>query len=154
MLFYECWAATHPRNSEKFMEIFYFFYFTGCVVNLYLSPRHGVSSLSGWRNCLQTWRVAGNVLNKQSGQKWNGGPTALCLGELVTNFHFKSYNVTKYLKLFVVGCCECGNGHRDSVKCEEFLHYFWNCWFIRSVFIQGLVQLIYRSKFWGLWFLY
>ena len=93
-----CNSSTELREIK---EIFYFC-FTVSLVYLSLSPRHGVSSLSGWRNCLQTWRVAGNVLNIECGQKSNGGPTALCLGELLKDFHFKCYNVTKYFKLF---CC-------------------------------------------------
>jgi hypothetical protein len=30
-----------------------------------MSPQHGASSGCGWRNGLQLWRVAANVLNKQ-----------------------------------------------------------------------------------------
>jgi phage shock protein PspC (stress-responsive transcriptional regulator) len=30
-----------------------------------LSPQHGASSACGWRDCLQLWRVAANILNKQ-----------------------------------------------------------------------------------------
>jgi hypothetical protein len=31
-----------------------------------LSPQHGASSGCGWRNGLQLWRLAANILNKQS----------------------------------------------------------------------------------------
>jgi hypothetical protein len=31
-----------------------------------LSPHHGASSSCGWRNGLQLWRLAANILNKQS----------------------------------------------------------------------------------------
>jgi hypothetical protein len=30
-----------------------------------LSPRHGSSSGCGWRNGIELWKVAANILNKQ-----------------------------------------------------------------------------------------
>jgi hypothetical protein len=36
------------------------------VVMLPLSPRHGASSGCEWRDSLQLWRIAPNILNKQS----------------------------------------------------------------------------------------
>jgi len=45
------------------MDLLYIF-FTDTVVSLSLSLRYGASSTWGWRNGLQTWRVAVNILNK------------------------------------------------------------------------------------------
>jgi hypothetical protein len=53
------------------------------------SPRHGASSGCGWRNGLQIWRVAANILNKQSRTADKGGPPAWGLGEVLTTPHRK-----------------------------------------------------------------
>jgi hypothetical protein len=36
-------------------------------------PQHGASSGCGWRNGLQQWRVAANILNKQPQTNERGG---------------------------------------------------------------------------------
>jgi len=41
------------------------------------------------------WRVAANVLNKQSVQSTMGGPPAWGLGEVLTTPHRKKYHVAK-----------------------------------------------------------
>jgi hypothetical protein len=38
---------------------------TAAMLGGSLSPQHGASSGCGWRNGLQLWRVAANILNKQ-----------------------------------------------------------------------------------------
>ena len=43
-----------------------------------LSPRHGASSVCGWRNGLQYRKVAVNKLNNKPGQPTRGGPPACC----------------------------------------------------------------------------
>jgi len=83
-------------NPEKFMELLRIFLFTDSVVSLFLSPPHWASWRCGWRNGLRTWRVAASILNKESGQKSNGGPAALCLGKGLTN---------SQLKCFTMGWC-------------------------------------------------
>jgi hypothetical protein len=42
-----------------------------------LSPQHGASSGCGWRNSLQLWRAAANILNKQprtNDKGWSSSP--------------------------------------------------------------------------------
>jgi hypothetical protein len=41
-----------------------------------LSPQHGASSGCGWRNGLQIWRLAANILNKQSWTDNKGWPSS------------------------------------------------------------------------------
>jgi len=48
------------------MDLFLIFLLTDFVVCMSLSPRHDTSSRGGWRNGLQTWSVAANILNEQS----------------------------------------------------------------------------------------
>ena len=50
------------------------------VISGSLSPRHGASSGCGWRNGLQIWRVAANILNKQSQTADKGWPSSLGVG--------------------------------------------------------------------------
>ena len=45
-----------------------------------LSPRHRASSGCGWRNGLLTWRVAANILNKQSRAADKGWSFSLGVG--------------------------------------------------------------------------
>jgi hypothetical protein len=40
-----------------------------------LSPQHGMSSGCRWRDGLQLWKVAANIMNKQQ-QTTRGGPPA------------------------------------------------------------------------------
>ena len=50
------------------------------VISGSLSPQHGASSGCGWRNCLQIWRVAANVLNNQSRTADKGWSSRLGVG--------------------------------------------------------------------------
>jgi hypothetical protein len=45
-----------------------------------LSPQHGASSGSGWRNGLQLCRVDGNILNKQPRTNERGWSSSLGVG--------------------------------------------------------------------------
>jgi hypothetical protein len=45
-----------------------------------LSPRHGASSGCGWRNGLQVWRVAANILNKRLRTADKGWSSSLGVG--------------------------------------------------------------------------
>jgi hypothetical protein len=53
-----------------------------------LSPKHGTSLGCGWRNSLQLWRVAANMLNKQL---LIHRPQAWGLGVGLTTLHHKKY---------------------------------------------------------------
>jgi hypothetical protein len=50
-----------------------------------LSPQHGASSGCGWRNGLQLWRVAANILNKQPRKHDNGWFYSLGVGHGANN---------------------------------------------------------------------
>ena len=64
-----------------------------------LSPRHGASSGCGWRNDLQLWRVAANILNKQSRTADKGWSSSLGVGRGANNSSaYKINYVTKYSK--------------------------------------------------------
>jgi hypothetical protein len=43
------------------LNYYYYYYMLGGS----LSPQHGASSGCGWWHCLQLWKVAANILNKQ-----------------------------------------------------------------------------------------
>jgi hypothetical protein len=51
-----------------------------------LSPWHGASSGCGWRNGLQLWRVAANILNKQSRTADKGWSSSLGVGRGANNY--------------------------------------------------------------------
>jgi hypothetical protein len=53
-----------------------------------LSPQHGACSGCGWKDGLQLWRVAANILNKQP-LKRGGGPPAWWLGVGLTTIRRK-----------------------------------------------------------------
>jgi hypothetical protein len=55
------------------------------VISGSLSPRHGESSGCGWRNGLQIWRVAENILNKQSRTADKGWSSSLWVGRYANN---------------------------------------------------------------------
>jgi hypothetical protein len=46
-------------------------------------------------NGLQIWRIAANILNKQSQMADGGGPSALELGRGLTNLHHKNSNLLR-----------------------------------------------------------
>ena len=98
------WMLSYYSSSElrKINGIISLFCFIDSVVSLSLSSQHGASTRWGLRNCLQIWRVAVSILNEQSEQKWNGGPSALFLGEVVTNFHLKNLQCYELLQNAVV----------------------------------------------------
>jgi hypothetical protein len=88
LIFPVIWSFSDSPFVElltKFMKLLHIFLFTDFLVCLSLSRPHCGSWRSGWRNGLQTW----NILNKQSGQKSNGGPAALFLEEVLTNSQIK-----------------------------------------------------------------
>jgi hypothetical protein len=60
-----------------------------------LSPQHGVSSGCGWRNGLQLWRVAANILNKQMRTNDKGWSSSLGLGVEIKTLYRKNKFVTK-----------------------------------------------------------
>ena len=139
-LLYDRWSIAYSWSSWRNLWIYYiYFLFTDSVVSLSLSPWHGASSRWGWRKVLQTWRVAANILNKQSGQKWNGGPSALCLGELVTNSRLKYLQFLKILHKGVV------NAILNTVMDRRIQQDQWNSsntWgiisFIRTTLLDGV----------------
>ena len=98
------WMLSYYSSSElrKINGIISLFCFIDSVVSLSLLSQHGASTRWGLRNCLQLWRVVENILNKQSEQKWNGGPSALCLGEVLTDFHLKNLQCYELLQNAVV----------------------------------------------------
>jgi hypothetical protein len=55
-------AYTVKVNLIWLLQIIIIIIHVGCS----LSPQHGASSGCGWRNGLQLWRLAANILNKQS----------------------------------------------------------------------------------------
>jgi hypothetical protein len=61
---------------------------TPCQVRS-LPPRHGASSGCGWRNGLQLWRLAANILNKQPRTNNKGWSSSLGLGLELTTLHLK-----------------------------------------------------------------
>jgi hypothetical protein len=50
-----------------------------------LSPQHGTSTGCGWRNGLQIWRVAANILYKQSRTADKGWYSSLGVGRGANN---------------------------------------------------------------------
>jgi hypothetical protein len=67
-----------------------------CLVGS-LSPQHGVSSGCGWRNGLQQWRLAANILNKQSRTDNKGWPSSLGVGSGVNNPSPRKRNLLRKL---------------------------------------------------------
>ena len=109
-IFAVIWSLSYITFVEilrKFIELLRIFLFTDSVVSLFLSPPHWASWRWGWRNGLQTWRVAASILNKQSGQKSNGGPAALCLGEMLTNSQLNTLQYYQILHNGVVRAILC-----------------------------------------------
>jgi hypothetical protein len=60
----------------------------GIMISGSLSPRHGASSGCGWRNGLQLWRVAANILN-ESRTADKGWSSSLGVGRVLTTPHRK-----------------------------------------------------------------
>jgi hypothetical protein len=68
------------------------------------------------------WRVAADILNKQSRKADKGWSFSLGgFGEVLTNPHRKNVHDAKQSKSIMAGTCECGNEPSGSIKCEEFL---------------------------------
>jgi hypothetical protein len=65
------------HNRDKWVTV--------TVISGSLSPRHGASSGCGWRNGLQIWKVAVNVLNKQSRTADKGWSCSLGVGRGANN---------------------------------------------------------------------
>ena len=62
---YDRWAIAYSWSSWGNLWTYYTIIFPDSAVCLSMSQRHGASWRWGWRNGLQTWRVAANVLTKQ-----------------------------------------------------------------------------------------
>jgi hypothetical protein len=60
-------------------------YKSRCTLGGSLSPLHGVSSVHGWRDGLQLWRVAGNTLNKQPPTNDKGCSSSFWVGRGANN---------------------------------------------------------------------
>jgi hypothetical protein len=58
---------------------------SGTVISGSLLPRRGASSDYGWRKGLQIWRVAANILNKQSQTADKGWSCSLGVGRVGNN---------------------------------------------------------------------
>jgi hypothetical protein len=91
-----------------------------------LSPRHGASSGCGWRNGLQLWKVAANILNKQSRTADKGGRPAWGLGEVLTTPHrkkllfYETYGQASDLDRFFGTTPATEKGHEFwNMECEE-----------------------------------
>ena len=103
-IFPDIWSFSYRSFVEilwKFMELLRIILFTDSAVSLSLSPPHW-ASWRGCRNGLQTWRAAVSILNKQSGQKSNGGFPALCLCQMLTKSHLKNSQCYQILHNVVV----------------------------------------------------
>jgi hypothetical protein len=59
---------------------------------------------------LQIWRIAANILNKQSRTADSGWSSILGVGRGLTTPHRRTIFVTKYYTQPRAGCCECGDG--------------------------------------------
>jgi hypothetical protein len=64
-----------------------------CKVLCTLSPQHGASSGCGWRNGLQLWRLAANILNEQPWTNDKGWSSSLGVGRGGNNHSQKKINV-------------------------------------------------------------
>jgi hypothetical protein len=67
----------------------YAYVYEGGLKNNSLSPRHGASSGCEWRNGLQMWRVAANILNKQVRRADKGWSSSLVLDEVLKTLYRK-----------------------------------------------------------------
>ena len=77
-----------PRNLGEYLI---FFLFTVSAVRLSLSQRHGASWRWGWRNGLQTWTVAANILNVQSRTEVKWWSSTFVFGRGVNRFSPQKY---------------------------------------------------------------
>ena len=68
-----------PCHSDKWVPV--------TVISGSLSPWHGVSSGCEWRNGFQIWRVAANILNKQSRIADKGWSSSLWVGRGAKTYH-------------------------------------------------------------------
>ena len=64
-----------------------------------LSPQHGASTVCGWRNGHQTWRVAANILNKKSRTDGKGWFSSLGAGRGANNSSKKTGLVIKRINV-------------------------------------------------------
>ena len=112
--------------------------YTKSIRSVSLSKQHRESSICEWRNGLQVWRVAANILNKQSRTADKGWLSKFGVGQCkkyhVTNDSQKLRTWTDPLLRTkqwksghrldcsgsgqgqVAGTCECGNEHSGSIK--------------------------------------
>jgi hypothetical protein len=65
--------------------------------NGFLSPQHSASSGCSWRNGLQIWRVAANILNKQSRWATRGGPPFWGFDEMLKNPRLKNLTMLRII---------------------------------------------------------
>jgi hypothetical protein len=106
------------------------FIYCGYVIRLYLLFLRDYQ-----RNGLQLWRLAANILNKQSRTENKGWSSSLGVG--LTTLHHKNKLVTKNLtkprtwtdsldkrpKLLVESSCEFGIEPSGSMKCWETIEW-------------------------------
>jgi hypothetical protein len=105
-----------------------------------LSPQRGASSGCGWRNGLQIWRLAENILVSSRGQKTRGGPPALGLGVGLTTPHRKKYPVTNNLHK--------PRTWSDSLDKQPTLRNMdmrFGLWNIRSLYRAGSLMTVTRE---------
>jgi hypothetical protein len=73
----------------------------------------------------QMWRVAANILNKQSRRPTRGGPSAWVRGEGLTSPHRQRATCYEMLRRTSELTCSCehGNEPSDSLEGGEFVGY-------------------------------
>jgi hypothetical protein len=84
-----------------------------------LSPQHDASSDFRWRNGLQMWKVASNILNKQSRTANKGWSSSFGVGELLTTHH--RINLRCYGTFHKASDIEIGNKSFERVGHFKYL---------------------------------
>jgi hypothetical protein len=101
-------------------------------------PQHGASSGCGWRNGLQLWRVAANILNKQPWRNDKRWSSSLRVGrgafhhknKFVTNIHKDTRTLTDSLDI------------RPKQRNMDMRSGLWN---VRSLYRAGSVMTVSRE---------
>jgi hypothetical protein len=102
-----------------------------------LSPQHGTSSSCGWRNGLQLWRLASNILNKQPRTYNKGWSSSLGLGVGLIALHHENKLVTKNLTEPLIST--------DSLDKQPKLRNMdmrFGTWNVRSLYRTGSLMTI------------
>jgi hypothetical protein len=83
------------------------------------------------RDSLQTWRVAANILNKQSRTADSEWSSSLGVWQRANNASLEnSVFVTKHFTQPWAGCCECGDEPSGSCATEWVSLNFWIGWYL------------------------